>query len=158
MRNSKTKAFSLNNDNNLSRRLFIIFNYIFISIVTFISILPILNVLCMSFSKNIYVSAGQVYLWPKGFTLESYKFVFKNKELFLSVLTSVKVVLLGVGLVMTCTILVAYTLSRNEKTFRARKVFVWFFMVTMIFNGGIVPVYMIVKITHVYDTLLACFC
>jgi len=64
-------------------------------------------------------------------------------------------VALGVPVNMACIILVAYPLSRTVRQFPARRYYVWFFIFTMLFSGGLVPTYMIVRTTGIYDTMAA---
>lgn len=139
----------------LSRRLFLVCNYLFITLIVCISAIPILNLLSMSFSSNEYVAAGKVFLLPKGFSLLAYNFVLKDVKFYQALFNSVKTVTIGVTLVMVCTILIAYPLAKTTKEFKARNVFLWFFIITMLFNGGVVPIFMILKQTGVYDTIFA---
>ena len=153
--NTKFTESVIYNNRTTGRRLFSTFNYIFLSILTVVSVVPIINILCMSVSSNQYVAAGKVGLWPMGFTFEAYMRIIKN-DMFISSLTiSIERSILGVVLTMICTILAAYPLSLEKREFRARGFFVWFFMISMLFNGGLIPWYMIVRETGLYDTIFA---
>lgn len=137
----------------IGRRLFVVFNYSAIIIIIIIAILPLANLLSISLSSNEYVAAGEVFLWPKSFTIKAYSFILKNEAFYNSVLVSVKMSVIGVGLLLLNTILAAYPLSKDEKAFRARKVFLWVFVVTMLFSGGLVPWFMIVKYTGLINSI-----
>ena len=137
------------------RKLFLAINYIFLALIVVVSMVPIINILALSFSDKIHVAAGDVKLWPVGFTLESYAFVMKNPQFLNSFLVSVERSLLGVAINMACTILVAYPLSKADKQFRARKYYLWYFIITMLFSGGLIPWYMVVKYTGIYNSIWA---
>ena len=120
-----------------SRKLFLAFNHTFITLLTIICIIPIINVFAMSLSSTQYVAAGEVNLMPKGFTLSAYKYCMQNTEFWKAILVSVKRVVLGVPFNLLMIILAAYPLSKPENTFATRKIYVWFFMITMLFGGGL---------------------
>jgi putative aldouronate transport system permease protein len=136
-----------------SRKIFIVSNYIFLVAITIISLMPIINILAMSFSNNLAVAANEVKFWPIGFTFDTYFHVVRNVQFYSSFLVSSERVVLGVTTNMIITILVAYPLSKTDTTFRARRFYVWLFMFTMIFNGGVIPTYMMVRYTHIYNSI-----
>ena len=75
-------------------KIFTVFNYVFLGILAFISLLPILNILAVSFSSKTAASTGQVGIWPVEFTTKAYEFVMGNK-IFSRRFVSVKQVMLG---------------------------------------------------------------
>jgi putative aldouronate transport system permease protein len=101
------------------------------------------------------VNSGQVGLWPKGFTLSAYKYVLKQSKFWTSIIVTLKRMFIGIPLTLILTILMAYPLSKPEYIFPARKYYVAFFMVTMIFSGGLVPTYMLVHSLGLFDTVWA---
>ena len=125
--------------------LFVIVNAIILILLTLLCLLPIINVLAISFSEQGAVAAGSVTFWPVNFTLAAYKYVMKDMDFFKSMIVSLKRVLIGPALNLLLTILCAYPLSKSERVFRARKVYVWIFYFTSLFGGGIIPTYMIVN-------------
>lgn len=139
----------------LSRRMFIGFNYIFLALLSVLCILPLVHVLAVSFSSSSAAAAGYVKLWPVEFTLESYKYVLGKKEFFESILMTVKRVAVGLTVNMVLTILVAYPLSKEVKKFRGRTIYAWVFVFTMLFNGGLIPLYMMVKYTGILNSVWA---
>ncbi|GGI46569.1 protein LplC [Paenibacillus marchantiophytorum] len=136
-----------------SRKVFVLCNYTWLSLLTFISFIPIWNILSMSFSDNKYVSAGEIFLWPKGITFSAYTYILNNQAFYHALLISIERTVLGVLITMICTILVAYPLSKSKRDFRARGYAVWFFLITMLFNGGLIPWFMMVKYTGLYNTM-----
>lgn len=137
------------------RMFFLCFNYIFVGLVTLTCIIPILNVLAMSFSSAEYINSGKVGLLPKGFTLAAYQFVLKNEKFWIAAWVALKRVLIGVPINVILSLLIAYPLSKDEKQFPARKYYSWFFIVTMVFSGGLVPTYILVNNLKLMDTIWA---
>ncbi|AFC29024.1 binding-protein-dependent transport systems inner membrane component [Paenibacillus mucilaginosus 3016] len=139
----------------LSRKMFIGFNYMFLALLSALCILPLIHVLAVSFSSSSAAAAGYVKLWPVEFTLESYKYVLGKEAFFDSILMTIQRVAVGLTVNMLLTILVAYPLSKEVNKFRGRTVYAWVFVFTMLFNGGLIPLYMMVKYTGILDTVWA---
>ncbi|MDI4644306.1 carbohydrate ABC transporter permease [Cohnella hashimotonis] len=140
---------------SLGRRAFLVCNYLFLTAAAAACLLPMLNVLAVSFSSSSAVSAGAVKLWPVGFTLKSYAFVVGKPEFGKAFLVSLARVAAGVPLNMLLTILVAYPLSKDRKQFRFRNFYAWYFVLTMLFSGGLIPWYMTIKMTGIIDSFWA---
>ncbi|MDQ6419692.1 carbohydrate ABC transporter permease [Paenibacillus sp. LHD-117] len=140
---------------SLSRRAFVIFNYVLLAVVTLLGIIPFIHLLAVSLSSNIAVSAGEVTLWPKGFTLEAYRFLGQKVEFIRSLGVSLQRVVLGTFINMLLTILTAYPLSKEVRQFRSRTIYVWFFVFTIFFGGGLIPSYIVVKETGLMNSIWA---
>lgn len=140
---------------SIGQRIFNIFNIIFLTSIMLIGILPFIHLLALSLSSNSSAMAGEVFLWPVNFTLTSYEHLAKNVEFFVALWVTIKRVVIGTSLNMLLVILTAYPLSRSNKEFRARTIYVWFFVVTMFLGGGLIPTYMVVNYTGLIDTLWA---
>jgi len=138
-----------------SRRLFLIANSCFLSFLAVICILPLIHVLAVSFSESAAVAAGQVTFWPVDFSLKSYDFILSRPEFLRSFGITLERVALGTALNMLLTIMIAYPLSKESKSFRLRTVYVWIFVFTILFSGGLVPWYMTIKYTGLLDTVWA---
>jgi len=136
-------------------QIFSVLNYIFLTLIALSCIFPLIHVLSLSFSSASAVAAGQVKLWPVEFTTASYQSVFGKKEFLTAFFVSIQRLLLGVTINMVLVILLAYPLSKESKQFRMRTVYVWFFVFTMLFSGGLIPQYIFVKETGLIDTLWA---
>lgn len=134
---------------------FDIFNYVFLGLVAAICLLPIINVLAISFSSSAKASAGLVGLVPLDFNLQSYKYALTKPQFVTSFFTSVKRVILGLLINMTCTILTAYPLSKSSKELTGRNIYAWFMFITMVFSGGLIPQFMVVKQTGIMNTIWA---
>lgn len=137
------------------RKLFTIFNYLILAFAALICILPIFNILAISLSSSAAAGSGAVRFWPVDFTLESYNFVTAKPEFMESFWVSVKRVLVGVPVNMLLTILAAYPLSKTRAQFRARQFYVWFFFITMLFSGGLIPYYMTISKVGLIDNFWA---
>ncbi|RAV15627.1 carbohydrate ABC transporter permease [Paenibacillus contaminans] len=137
------------------RRLFLVSNYMFLTLLAFACLFPLLHVFALSLSSSHAVTAGKVWLIPVDFTLSSYKIVLSQKSFFVSFWISVKRVILGTSISMLLAVLAAYPLSRDQAQFRPRTVYAWFFVLSTMFSGGLIPLFMIVKSTHLLDTIWA---
>jgi len=136
-------------------RFFLIVNAFLLLLLTVACLFPILNVLAISFSSKAAVSAGQVSIWPVDFTLKSYDYVFNNVSFLTSFIVSIKRVILGVGINMVLSVLVAYPLSKEAHDFGSRTWYAWFFVFTMLFGAGLIPGFLIVKETGIMDSIWA---
>ena len=145
----------LNAEKSVSRYIFIAINTLALTLLMALSVLPLIHIFSMSLSDDASVTAGLVGLYPVGLTAFSYSHIIRNPMFINSFFVSVIRAALGVPVNMLCIILVAYPLSRTAKQFPARKYYVWFFIFTMLFSGGLVPTYLIVRTTGIYDTILA---
>ncbi|MFD1176929.1 carbohydrate ABC transporter permease [Paenibacillus puldeungensis] len=136
-------------------RWFLRFNYVFLSFLAVLCLFPIVNVLAISFSSGEAVSAGQVTFWPVDFTLSSYKYMLEDTQFIRSFGTSLLRVVLGVSVNLIFTVLVAYPLSKEAAVFRSRTVYAWIFVFTMLFSGGLIPGYLVVKEMNLLDSVWA---
>ncbi len=134
---------------------FVAFNYIFLALMAAVCLLPLIHVLAVSFSSSQAAAAGYVKLWPVQFTLRSYEFVSGKKEFLDSLLITLERVGIGVSLNMLLTVLIAYPLSKETSAFRSRTLYAWIFVFTILFSGGLIPLYMIVKDTMIMDSIWA---
>lgn len=138
-----------------SRKIFNVCNYVFLSVVTFISLFPMLHILALSFSANSAAQAGWVTIFPVGFTFESYKYILGKPEFFRAFGISLVRVILGTSISMFITAISAYALSQPDERFKARKFYTWMFIITMVFNGGLIPLFMVIKTVGIYNTIWA---
>lgn len=135
------------------QQVFTVFNYIFLTMLGVLCVLPLLNIIALSFSSRNMVNARMVTFWPKQFTVSSYAYMLEKSGLMPAVLITFKRVVLGLVVNMLMTIVVAYPLSKTKEAFRSRKYYVGFFLFTMIFNGGLIPTYLVVKELRMLDTI-----
>ena len=139
----------------VSRKVFLSCNVLFITVVSLMSILPFINLLAISFSSKDAVSTGQVTFFPVGFTASSYTFITRSPAFLKGLMVSILRVILGVSINLTLIMLTAFPLSKPREQFPMRHVYSWFFVLTILFNPGLIPSYMIVRYTGLIDTIWA---
>lgn len=138
---------------SVSGRIFNISNSIILILLAFLCLFPLINILAVSLSSSTAASAGEVTLWPVDFTWQSYHFVIQKPEFLRSLGISVERVLLGTTLNMLLTITLAYPLSKERAAFSGRLFYVWFFVLTMLVSGGLIPWYIIIQKLHLLGTM-----
>ena len=114
---------------------------------------PILFVVAASFSSGEAVSAGKVFLWPVDFSLDGYKTVFNNRNIWMGFCNSILYTVLGTAINLVMTMIAAYALSRDDVP-GSNKIML-LFTFTMFFNGGMIPTYMLIRSLHMLDTVWA---
>ena len=129
---------------------FKIFAYIVMTIVALIILIPLLYVLQITFSTN---ASTQFRIWPDGFTLNHYKYVFEAGLITRQFLNSLQVTFFGVAYSMFCTALMAYPLSRKNLVFR--KFFNVLVIIPMLFGIGFLPKYLLVRKLGLMETYAA---
>lgn len=120
-----------------------------------ICLVPILNTVAISFSDKTSAALGLVKLWPVNFTLASYNNIMDEGQFWVSFIVSVKRVVVGVGINMITSILTAYPLSKPTSQFHSKKIYMWIVIFTMMFNGGLVPTFLVINRLHMMDTFWA---
>lgn len=138
---------------SLADKLFYRVNALLLTLFFLIILYPVLYILSASISDADAVVAGRVFLWPVGFSLEGYQAVFKHSLIGKSFLNSLVYTALSAFVSVSCTLLAAYPLSRPD--FQARKPFMFLVTFTMLFSGGLVPDYLLVKDLGLMNTLWA---
>lgn len=118
-------------------------------------LLPLLHVLALSLSSKNAAVSGQVSFWPVQFTLASYEYLLQDSRFLDAFLVSVKRVILGGGLNLICTVLMAYPLSLEKDKFPSRDRYMWFTIFCMLFGASVVPWYFVIKETGLLDSIWA---
>lgn len=113
--------------------------------ITLTCVIPIWYTLALSLSSKTAAAAGIVWLWPVDFNLKSYVQLLNDSQFFLSFWTSMQRVVLGASLNFIIVALMAYPLSKTAKDFKLRNVIMWMIVFTMLFNGGLIPLYLTIK-------------
>ncbi|WP_420491318.1 carbohydrate ABC transporter permease [Neobacillus drentensis] len=112
---------------------------------------PLYFVVIASVSDSTLVSTGQVTLIPKGFSLFGYKEIFHDSRIWVGYKNTIIYTVLGTFVNLLFTLPAAYVLSRQE--FKARRVIMIIFIITMFFNGGLIPTYLLMKDLHMTNTM-----
>lgn len=127
-------------------------NILFLGLMALLCILPLIHVLAVSFSSSAAATANIVTLWPVDFTFVAYQKTFDNPLFLNSLVYAVARTVSGTLLTMLLTISAAYGLS---KSFPGRTAYSWIIVFTMLFNGGLIPSYMVVTNLQLTNTLWA---
>lgn len=130
-------------------KIFTVFNYAFFTLLCLIMLYPFWHVVMMSFSSVEATAKGGIFLWPKGFNLDTYAKVFKDPSIWSGYLTTIGVTVIGTifGTLFTAT--TAYPLSKKHLPFG--KVMSLLVLFTMLFSGGMIPGYLLMKDLHLID-------
>ena len=126
-------------------RLFSVFNYSLLTLVSISCILPMIHILAVSFSGSGPANANLVKLWPIDFNFEAYMKTFSNENFYNALLMGVQRTVLGTAVGMSLITLAAYAISKDSHGFHSRIYYTWFFIFTMLFSGGIVPSYILIR-------------
>ncbi len=135
--------------------LFDIFNYAIIAALSFVSLAPMLNLLAISLSDNSAVMGGYVTFWPINFTLENYFVIFKSPAIYRAFWISTERTILGIVISQFLTIITAYPLSKTARQFKGRNFFMWILVFTMLFDGGLIPFFMVIRNLGLINTIWA---
>lgn len=123
--------------------------------VTLLSLAPIVHTAALSLSDKASAAAGYVTFWPIGFNYGSYVAIMSDPAFLKAFGVSVKRVLAGGAVQFLLTVLMAYPLSRNPGEFRFRNAYMWFLIFNMLFSGGIIPLYILVKSLGMFNSIWA---
>lgn len=124
-------------------RIFMVFVYAFLAIVLVLVLYPVVYIVSASFSDPNAVSAGRVWLFPVGFTTRGYEVTLQNSQIVRGYLNSLIYTVGGTLISVVLTVFVAYPLSRRDMY--GANIILFLITFTMIFSGGLIPTYLIVR-------------
>lgn len=127
--------------------------YIILAIITAVTFFPILYIVAGSFASVKELAMNRFLLIPKEPSLDAYKYIFSTNTLMRSMGVTVMVTIIGtlVNLFMTC--MMAYPLSRRELP--GRKYLMYAVTFTLVFSGGMIPMYLVVDAVGLIDSYAA---
>jgi putative aldouronate transport system permease protein len=131
-------------------KLFLYCIYFILFLVLIIVLYPLIYVLSSSFSSPAAVSSGRVFLWPVDFSLKGYEKLLITPQIMSGYANSLFYTTAGTLISVILTIMISYPLSR--KLFFGKKVLMMLITFTLLFNGGLIPTYMVVKQMHMIDS------
>ncbi len=134
-------------------RIFMFFNGSILVLITFVILLPLIFIVSASFSSSEAVIAGRVTLWPVDFSLLGYETIFEHKKVWDGFGNSLFYTVFGTLFNVVMTIIAAYPLSREDLV--GRRVITIAFVFTMLFSGGLIPTYMVVRDLGLLNTRAA---
>lgn len=121
-----------------------------IAIVIITCLYPFWHVIMYSFSDSREAMSGGIFLWPRKFTTLSYELLFQTKRIFIALGNSVAKTVVGTLISMVITVLTAYPLAQDE--LKGKRAILFFIYFTMLFSGGMIPSYLLIKDLHMLDT------
>ena len=124
-------------------KLFLAFVYLFLTAALIVVLYPLVYMLSASVSTPRFVNSGEMWLLPKGFTLEGFKLVLDNAKIWMGYRNTILYTVVGTLINLAVTLPAAYALSRSD--FYGRQLFMILILITMFFNGGLVPTYLVVR-------------
>lgn len=129
------------------------FIMLFLGMFAFSTIYPVWHVIMYSFSDSKLAMSGGLFFWPRGFSIMAYEMVFATEQIWVSYANSFMVTLVGTIVSLVLSIVTAYPLSR--KRLHGRGFLQMFFFFTMLFNGGLIPTYLVVSSIGLTDSFWA---
>ncbi len=136
-------------------KVFTAFNYLLMTAMILLCAMPLWHIAMISLSAPGPAAANEVGLWPVGFMIDNYTYALSQQGIVSPFLTSVLRLVLGVAINMLMVIMAAYPLSKESKDFPGKTVYSWVFIFVMLFNGGIIPNYVLVKSLGLIDSIWA---
>jgi putative aldouronate transport system permease protein len=124
-------------------RMFDAANYMFMIVLIIVTLYPFVNMLAVSLNNATDSILGGIYLWPRMFTWDNYRYVFSESTIFHATLISVLRTVIGTIIAVFCSAMVAYTISRPE--YVLRKFITIAFVLTMYFSGGLIPNFLLIR-------------
>jgi len=124
-----------------------------LAFVIVVTLYPLYYITIISISDGMSVMRGEVTLWPKGITFDSYKVIMRNDDIFRSFFNTVVYTVAGTAINLAMSCLCAYPLSR--KGFTGRNFFTKMIVVTMFISGGMIPSYLLINSLNMLDTIWA---
>ena len=134
-----------------SGRVFDALNLVLMLAILVVVVYPFINVLAISFNDGYDAVRGGIYLWPRVFSLENYKFVLADSSLVRGFFVSVVRTMVGTATAVLGNALLGYIVSCRQ--FGGRKFMRILFLITMYFGGGLIPVYLLMTRLGLVNTL-----
>ncbi|MBW5447413.1 ABC transporter permease subunit [Cohnella sp. CFH 77786] len=128
-------------------------NALLLAVFAFITLFPFLNVLAYSFSSSRAIAAGEVFVWPVEFNVAAFGKLIDDGQLFVAMKNTVIITVVGTLLQMAATTLAAYALSK--KRLKGRKAFLGMILFTMLFGGGLIPLFLLLRNLQILDSFWA---
>lgn len=130
-------------DKSIGSRIFNVINYSLLILISIITIVPFMYIVAVSFATPEEVAKGGLMLFPTKFTLGAYQYIFSTETMIRSVMVSIGVTVVGTLINLMLTSFMAYPLARPN--LRGRSAVLFMVLFTMLFSGGMIPTYFVVK-------------
>lgn len=119
--------------------------HVVVILLAVLCLLPLWNIVCISFSSSAAVAGNRVGLLPVQATVAAYEKIIGDGQFWRSFGISVLRVIVALGLNLLMIILMAYPLSKTKSEFRARNIYMYLLVFAMLFSGGMIPTYLVIK-------------
>ena len=133
-------------------RVFLVINYAIMAFIIVACIYPLYYCLVLSFNEGKDAMKGFIYFWPRKFTLENYKLIFRDSMILDAYVVTIARTVVGTIATVVFNAIFGYALSRKELW--GRKIYITLGMITMFFWGGTIPLYMLVRELGLIDSFL----
>ncbi|MNZ97686.1 L-arabinose transport system permease protein AraQ [compost metagenome] len=140
-------------DRTWKGKIFSFVNFTLLSLIALVTVLPFIHVIAGSFTTSAEMAMKKFILIPTVWSFDAYKFIFSTNTIFKAMGVSVGVTVFGTAFSMLTTALMAYGLSRRDLDGRKQIMFLVVF--TMLFNGGLIPSFLVVKSLGMIDSFTA---
>ena len=134
---------------------FSIVNYSILGLAALVCIFPMINVLAISFSGQDAIIQGKVYWWPADFHIQAYEYLLRDSRFWLAFGYAVWRVVLTVFLSLLICVLAAYPLALPPVLFPRRGLYIRVMLFTMLFNAGLIPLFLVIKSIGLIGTYAA---
>lgn len=135
----------------LGEKTFTVVTLVYLVLSFILVVYPIYFIISASFSDPELVSSGQVWLFPKGITLEGYRAILEYKKIWVGFRNTIFYTVAGTFISVVVTLPAAYSLSRKD--FMPRNIVMIMFVFTMFFTGGLIPTYLVISKLNLIDTI-----
>lgn len=124
-------------------KIFDVCNIVFMLLLVTITLYPFLNMFALSLNDANDSVRGDIYIWPREWTLRNYQYIFSESNIFFATFISAARTIIGTIVSVFCTAMLAYTVARPE--YKLKKFVSISFIFTMYFSGGLIPNYLLIK-------------
>ncbi|MFX3650885.1 MAG: carbohydrate ABC transporter permease [Paenibacillus sp.] len=139
--------------NSPAGKVFDIFNYVMLGILGILTVLPFLYIIGNSFATEAEITSRQFFLIPKVFSFSAYEYIFSSSTIFRSIGVSIFITVAGTLVNLFFTLTMAYPLSRSD--FWGRNVMMNMVIFSMLFGGGMIPTYLVIRGLGLLDSYWA---
>lgn len=134
-------------------RIYMLFVYVYLFIALLLVLYPLIYILSASVSNPHHVNSGEMWLFPKEWTLMGYEAIFANSQIWIGYKNTIIYTLLGTAVNLAVTLPCAYALSRKD--FYGRNFLMNFLIIPMFISGGMIPSYLLMRNLGMLDTIWA---
>ncbi len=140
---------------SLQSRVRVVIIYSIVALLGLACLLPLWNIVAISLSSSAAVTANRVGLWPINFTLAAYEKIIEDSQFWRSFQLSTVRVIIALAINLILVVLMAYPLTKSKSEFRARNVYMNLLIFAMLFSGGMIPSFILVKELGMLNTIWA---